>query len=789
VYDNLINRLNLEQSTGPELLERDFQASIVAIFNKGERLGENKEELVRFIEKTKRRNISEKIRKSVKILEDIIEIYDKDPYSQCEILNDKLFHLKLYETNVYNHLDQVFKALEKINVEVAIITQNSARHKKQIDGQNSKSAMGLLRDMEKIDYVKAREIYKSLNLLPGYLKRQFDEFLADFMDKLEMCDKYTNRIKELKLKYAKTKIFTIKVDPLIAEFEKTVMEYCRLEFSNEEHKRDLEKYAWVVRCNAALEGRIYDGSGLTLESWKKLLDNVSDWGGSFASAVEKKYNTARMFVKEVERIKEWMSSQRGDKSSLPTLEKAEAMLRELNKSAKEVDVSLEKNTLEGIMAGVQTRINSVVSGEKITQHELTSVIEFLKRSPLNLTEEISMLIGKEKKVHEFMVKVRETKPDQLVSRKREINNLYEKLAIKIMDWEEILLNLGNEERVIEKINQLIVAGAKDFEAVQGLRDSYKALKYHRDVKTEIKLMYVYTQLLKTEFEKRQNNAEMNEEMKPIIDYVLLRALVKEGENLLARIKNSEGSLPYDANGLSENVGFIRELCNDTKKFLEHNILGLNIQQLKQRSIEKYYKNFVDISGTIIDHKINLEIQERELAQMEVVHRVEKEVTPKIPSNIIEAKLFKEKDSLLTRAMPAEKRVVTPEKEAPDWGKAVVENVTPRSGNHPFMDEQVAMILKPPAEPMEISDELRNYYIRSWKKQLESNPHLELSAVDIVLEANNLEKTLYKRLKSNPKNYDALCSSITNTLRNVGSFNQDNHAQVHHTRVQGKQSQT
>lgn len=67
--------------------------------------------------------------------------------------------------------------------------------------------------------------------------------------------------------------------------------------------------------------------------------------------------------------------------------------------------------------------------------------------------------------------------------------------------------------------------------------------------------------------------------------------------------------------LQEGAVFISELFNDVKRYLEFNIFGLDLATLSNSPPLDHFKNFVDLTGPIMDYKINLEIQEKDKISM------------------------------------------------------------------------------------------------------------------------------------------------------------------------------
>ena len=58
------------------------------------------------------------------------------------------------------------------------------------------------------------------------------------------------------------------------------------------------------------------------------------------------------------------------------------------------------------------------------------------------------------------------------------------------------------------------------------------------------------------------------------------------------------------------------MYNEVKRHLEFNIFGLDLNALTDTPPSTNFQNFVDITGPIMDYKVNLEIQEKEKASMQ-----------------------------------------------------------------------------------------------------------------------------------------------------------------------------
>lgn len=783
-----------------ELSEKEVHKMLYDYMDRGSDLLQHKEELRRFIDKTRLRHPPEKIERLLSVANKLLMIYEKGDFSDCESVIEDLFELKFYGTKIFNEIEELQKKIERVQRELThmVSPQVKPSLKSADKSTKNKNALTLMRELERPDISKVIDLLAQIAELPAGLRDSYEEDVKNLKNKIDTVEKFKTKMKDLRTKYQKIKQLPSKTDTMVSEFEKLIKEYCSLEFGCEDYRKEIEKYSWMVKANCALEGKTYDGSGKNIEAWKKIIENIRDLGGPLVTAMEKKVQTAKMFLKEVEKIKAAMSNPKGDKDKLPTLKEADELLKEVNKNCKEIDLGSEKNILDNIVAGVQSKLKLLQPDNLIMLHDLVNCMDFLKRAALNLKEEISPLIEIEKKASEFLQKVRELSPEQFIQKQFEFQSIYESLGVKVLEWEDMINMVNHEEKIIEKISSNIKSGMSDLPSIQDIREQYKNIKYLKDIRIETKLMTMYLQHLRMEFEHRQDLLIREENIKPAIDYVLLGALIMELDDLTYRMKTSETSLKVELMGLNDNMKFIHDLYNDVKRHLEYNVYSLNLDALNNQNIKKLYKKFIDITGPILDYKINLEFQEREKNQVAKTQYNPIRETSRRQTLVLESKYPRVDDpslgsslghslghyglgssfsqafddrksgTYLKNSVMAQPQLTTGISDQTNPGASNTGN-TSKPNHHPFRDEPETIPVKPNVSNISITEDLRNYYRKNWKKLMESNPHLEISGLDALMASKSLEKSIYGKIKKNPLEYDVFCTSISNALRHIIQF--------------------
>lgn len=720
------------------------------------------EDFKKFIDRTKKKQINERITKMIRLAERIIDLYENANFVDCDQVIEDMFELKFYGTKTFGFIEELQKNGTMMKHDVTSMSGLLARSKKANDKLKGKSWLAIMREQDKVEVGKARDLLASISNLPTAIQRAYSDFTNQMMARVEAVESLKSKLRELKNKYAKNKSVTGKSDLIAADFDKMVKEYCQLDLGCEDLKKEIEKCIWMVKAFHALEGKVYDGSTKSLEGWKKIIENIGEWGDLLAHAMDKKYQIAKHFVKEIEKMRQASSNQKIDKDKLLSLNEADNLLKEINKNCKEIEVNSDKTYLENMLTGVQTKLKVIQTDQVLMLHDLQNSLDVLKRIPLNLKEDISSYLEIEKKAGEFLQKVRELSPEQFIQKREDLQTIYENLGVKVMEWEDMITSVIQEEKTIEKIQEALKSDNLEVNQLQDIREQYKNIRYIKDIRMEVCLMSLYLESLRKEFDRRQDMIIHEDSIKPCIDFIMLGVLVGELDDLQRRLKNQEDKLKTELIVLHENQRFFHELYAETKRYLELNVFSLTLDQLNSQPTKKLYKKFVDIRGPTLDHKINLEIQEREKHQTAKTFIPPQSNLVKRQPLVIESKYNRERDTPLGYLNDNPDHLLGPT----DDRKLGKPGDPGRTSHHPFRDEPETVPVKPTVNKIIVDEDLRNYYCKNWKKLMESNPYLEISGLDALMASRSLEKSIFDRLKKSSLEYDVMCTSISNTLRHI-----------------------
>lgn len=176
-------------------------------------------------------------------------------------------------------------------------------------------------------------------------------------------------------------------------------------------------------------------------------------------------------------------------------------------------------------------------------------------------------MDKEIKGSEFLQQVRQLSPEGFMAVRQQLQQQYDQIGVKVMEWEDMIQQVKKEELIVAEIKQAIEDGITDLAHCLQLRDKYKSsVKFLKDLKTETAVTIIYLQLLKNEYEIRQGN-DSSEGGKAVIDLIVLSALIGELEQLNFRLQTSSQSLKQEAINLGEAAKFIQGLYLEVKRYL------------------------------------------------------------------------------------------------------------------------------------------------------------------------------------------------------------------------------
>jgi uncharacterized protein YbgA (DUF1722 family) len=750
--------------------ESDLHQRLCEIFNEGSKLLMNFASLKNFLESAKKKPNIEKWNKLLIVAQKVLVICETKDFKATDEIIEEMFEHKFYGTSFFSFLEEMMKMVEKIKRDMQVITGFCSKVTRIGDKTKGLPLLKVMREEQKVDISRVLEIINSINSLPVSIRESYTEDLKTLKAKADASEKYRGKLKEFMSKYERAKGVVPKVDLLIAEFEKLVKDYNSLEFGSIEFKKDLETLCWFVKANCSFEGASYDGSVCSIEGWKKIKENLKDFNCQLIPLLDLKIESSKNIAKEVERIKTVVKTPNVDKSKMPTLAEVEKIRFELQQDFKEMDFITEKFMIENLVQGIQSKLKILQGPTIVNLSEYKSAVDFLKKSPMNLTEELEPFLVKEKEGLDFLNTVNNLTGVTFKERQEELETVYRDLKIRIPVWEDLVISMKSEEKILERIDNYIKGGVIEVHSIQELREHFKSIKFMKDFRVEIKLMILYVKSLRNEYTMRHSKDFLEESPKPAVDFMALGSLVTELDELITRARSVHQPQQAEISLMQDYLKFIHDLYTEAKKYIETNIYGLKLKELLSMNIATSFKKLVDLTGPILDYKCTLEMHGQRKDDYNRSMFLNKE-NQKKRAAMLEAQPVVDPEGIEPRSGTFAQPTEMDSAKKGDQERTRREGAGDAKGanHHPFRDEEEAAPVKPMVSPTGIGQDLRNYYLKMWKRFIENNPYLDTSGLDALMTSKSLEKGIFLKFKKSPLQYDQVCNRITLLLKNVTTY--------------------
>lgn len=288
---------------------------------------------------------------------------------------------------------------------------------------------------------------------------------------------------------------------------------------------------------------------------------------------------------------------------MPTLEDAIKILKDYQKTCTEIELKDTAEWLENIINQAQERIAKSAMNDLLLS-ELFLLQDQLRKTPINLENVACALSDKVHRAQEFFKKAKTLLAN---SKGREIDALareYQEIQVKIPDFEKLQKKIEQENNLVA----IIKGGLKSVSLTDLIiyRKQIQGHQYNKDPSLEFMMLSKQVELLHKEYLQSPESRSD----KPMFDLIGLVALLREFEDSIKH-HNTAVSLKLDASeyGLddpSKSTRFLSNLIEEVKKYLNDSIYTLSLENVKQIKNHSF-KNFVDLTNEITDHKIRLEI--------------------------------------------------------------------------------------------------------------------------------------------------------------------------------------
>lgn len=248
----------------------------------------------------------------------------------------------------------------------------------------------------------------------------------------------------------------------------------------------------------------------------------------------------------------------------------------------------------------------------ISLNELTNIQETFRKTPFNLEWEVAKIVDLVKLAQQFVKKLRTLKDDFISINFNELVQEYEKISVKINEFEEIIKKAKQERDSTQQCYSEIENFS--LKEIIETRQTLNLHRYYKDQQLDNLLLNKEVELLRNQYEITLNSCDDNQnsvnffQEKPLFDLVSFNALFKEfqeSKDALLKINTTSKS-----EKMTENLKFMQKIVDDVQNYLEEKVYSANLEELSDIGTN-YYKCFIDLTSEIMDHKIKLEILSKE----------------------------------------------------------------------------------------------------------------------------------------------------------------------------------
>ena len=746
-------------------------------------------EIRAFVEETKSYILKKKIERKLEVLEQVaLALQNVSSAKNKEDLVDEMSDLRLQGTKVFQKLSAIAKASEKAEKQVAWIRLNKKKLQKYRESALSPSVRVLI-DMPRMKLSQAKEIHTFLKGLPSALRTEYDEDIKALDSELHTLHQVSQEAETLLKQFPRQKFLDAKYTSEEARgcmdrLRSIVKKLFDTNYKDETIESKLSELDLLVKSASLLDRSIDPTLKRDISSWESTHKALKEWSkddqkNGLMKAIVLKLKKAEKIMMEVHRMRQYESqfAQAGSKqittklltrqNKMPTVEEAKALLASYEEGCQEIELEDTSNYLRSLVRGCEERIAHATSHSS-SIGDLVTLLEQLKKTPLNveaLTTELNERVGKG---HEFVKKVKGLTPEALSSEMGQLRDEYTKLGVKVPDFERLSEQFfAEKEKCRQADDRLERLPLQD---LMRIRQEIMGHSFFRDRPLETKMLLRQVQMLEDEFVKSGDGFD-DEIDTPIVDLVTLETLQKE---LLEVRKNVRFNY-------SNKGQFLGKLISEVKSYLQEHIYSLDLDGMS-RLRSKCYKKLLDLTKEITDHKIKLEIsqkpQERPKKQVEETRKYDvfglfgsdfahasrvdqqarkQEIKPYNPMDLEEGSGVAGKEAGKATVITSNQ-----ETEAQEGGKKERDREQRKKRiEGPFQDPK-----KPEVGNGSINSPLREYFGNTFKYWLEKNENFEISGLDALMAAKTLEKHINDKYIDKAKEYDEVCESVSKVLRNL-----------------------
>lgn len=687
----------------------------------------------------------------------------------------------LTETKVFQKMNNLSKASLKAKKHRGWLNTNRKKLNK-FRKDNTQPSLSSAQQMPRIKLDQVKTILDALKGLPVCLTTEYAEDIKILEKEIEDIENLENQLSEYSIEYPSAGFSKLEFNQgkLISAYQAhhgLIDAYYNVNYKVPSIEDSLSYINLLIKGNALVKNIKNINIKRDISSWettmKALKEGIDGKKKSpLVNSMTKRLKMAEQILMEVFKMRQYLNQfvQAGTKQlasqvvnmqgKLPKIEDAVKLLEDFTTGCREIELKDTTEQLTEFINQAKERV-FISQSENVSLSDLISLQEQLRKTPLNIEETAYKLSERILRAQSFLKKVKNLNHETLSIRIDSLKTEYSSLKTIIPEFQKIISQMDKEIEINRSIETRF--DALKLKEIINLRQEIRNNLYYKDSTLETRLLHRLVDLLEYEYNK---NSVKGEE-KPIFDLISLIALQRELlENRRIRGKSSPSR---DRSGSGK---FLIQLITDVKEYLEKNIYTLELKGIDKLD-SYFYKNFVDLTNEITDHRIKLQINNRVLPEA-----AKKSVEKNPARNYDSFGLFGSGFALVSNLPGQNSQVKSSELQNEESSIHQDINTEMDQDQNEGFDEYrpklhkkrqefpMFEIKKPAIYGTEVNKQLRQYYTNYIKFWLEKNESFDISGLDALMAAGSIEKQVFEKYSDRLVDYDNICDSISRILKQL-----------------------
>ena len=558
--------------------------------------------------------------KQIEVLEETIRLFSSEQIRVQDLFNlSKQFEecAPSRSCSLFEEIKRFADQLERANQSKEAIEgvwRRAARTRKTLkENITIREVLSVPRLEEK----KARDYLAQLKLLDSRLAFEFletiDKLEANMAQQEELNREYQKFAKNWSLSYLRSLgLGKDTLNQAFSQYMQLMEGYLHVEIQDQAFEIGLEGIDNHLKAQALLLNlKFFTDLRRDISSWESIivhLKNEAMVSEPLIQLMEEKLRSAERLLMEAHKMRQFESqSTKGGNDSQSKQAKlmSPAVLQQMLEKHSKAESVVELQDTTAYLERIFTLYNESVEliDKASSLRQLDELKDLLQKLPLMIDESVYARIehrmAEPLKLREEIHQAIENNPDSLGKQMPIWKSRFEKFGIMVEEWQQLQDRHKEEMSFTSKISRLFQVVGFDVDDVTNLKKEYESHKFVKSGEIEKQLISAEISAIHSLYERRLFSEE-----KPgkLLDIEAIKELEKRTLDLF-----SKHPVYKDDSEMTKKLSFVSKLVKDLNKLIQDRIKGSNnLEELKLNSEQNPFKDIVDLSEHIQNHKVQLE---------------------------------------------------------------------------------------------------------------------------------------------------------------------------------------